>query len=102
MIYILHLDTPLHHARHYVGFSTNAGTLSTRIDHHRAGTANCHFTRALKECGITFTLARVFRGKKYDRNMERQLKRTHNAPRYCPICNPHAPKDIVKKRKNEK
>lgn len=88
MIYILHLDTPLHHARHYVGFSTNKRTLAQRIKHHRKGTAGCRFTEALREKGIGFTLARVMEG---DRTLERKLKQTHAAPRYCPLCNPKAP-----------
>lgn len=74
-VYILHLDVPLHHARHYVGFSTNERTLQERIEHHRRGTAKCVFTRVLMEKGITFTLARVFRGERFDRTFERKLKR---------------------------
>lgn len=89
-VYILHLDTPLHHARHYTGFSTNGWTLRERIEHHRHGTASCNFTRVLHALGISFTLARVFKGKQHDRNFERALKNTKNVPYYCPICNPNA------------
>ena len=101
MVYILHLDTPLAHARHYVGFSTNKRTLRERLIHHAKGTANCRFTQVLHDLGITFTLARVFRGKKYDRNFERKLKNTHDTARYCPICSgqelPYTPR---RKEKN--
>ena len=89
-VYILHLDQPLHHARHYVGFSTNNRTLSERLEHHRKGTAGCRFTEVLRERGISFTLARVFKGSQYDRHFERRLKNTKAVPRYCPICNPQA------------
>lgn len=85
-VYILHLDTPLHHAKHYVGFSTNRRTLRNRLEHHAHGTANCRFTQVLHQLGITFTLARLFKGNKYDRNFERKLKNTKAVPRYCPIC----------------
>lgn len=97
-VYILHLDTPLHHARHYVGFSQNGRTLTARIEHHRNGTARCSFTNALHRVGITFTLARVFKGA--DRHYERSLKNTKNVSYYCPICNPKAPKTYTPKDKN--
>lgn len=83
MIYILHLDTPLHHAQHYVGFSTDKRTLAVRINHHRKGTARCRFTEVLREKGIGFTLARVMDG---DRTLERKIKRTKSIRDYCPIC----------------
>lgn len=90
-VYILHLEQPFSHARHYVGFSTNSRTLRDLLEHHRRGTANCNFTRRVMEAGITFVLARVFEGA--DRHFERKLKRTKNTPTYCPICNPSAPKE---------
>lgn len=97
-VYILHLDTPLHHARHYVGFSTNKRTLEERIEHHRRGTASCNFTKVLREVGITFTLAKVFAGKQFDRAFERKLKKTKAVPHYCPICNPNAPEYTPRKK----
>jgi len=36
MIYILHFDTPYHHARHYVGYCGD-GTLEQRLERHRTG-----------------------------------------------------------------
>lgn len=80
-VYILHLDTPLHHARHYVGCSQDVGK---RIELHRKGQASCRFTQVLKERGIGFTLARVFDDT--DRTFERKLKNTKNTARYCPLC----------------
>lgn len=90
MVYILHLETPLCHARHYVGFSRDGRTLKERIAHHRDGTARCRFTEVLHERGIGFVLACVF--KQGDRTFERKLKNTNHTARYCPICNPHARK----------
>ena len=86
MVYILHLATPLAHARHYTGFSQNGRTLKERIAHHHAGTAHCRFTEVLHELGIGFEVARVF--KNADRTFERKLKNTKHVARYCPICNP--------------
>lgn len=87
MVYILHLDTPLHHAKHYTGFSTNNRTLAERLEHHRRGTAHCKFTEVLREKGIGFQLARVFPNA--SRTFERMLKNTKQVSRYCPICNPN-------------
>lgn len=90
IVYLLHLNTPLAHAKHYTGWSTNKKTLAQRLAHHERGTANCNFTDALHEKGIGFTLAATIPG--VDRNFERRLKETHNVTRYCPICNPKAQK----------
>lgn len=95
-VYILHLETPLKHARHYTGYSENMWTLRKRLEHHRNGTSGCRFMRVIFELGISFTLARVFRGKKFDRSFERKLKNTCSVPDYCPICSgrerPYHPK----------
>jgi predicted GIY-YIG superfamily endonuclease len=79
-VYILHLQTPLKHAHHYVGFAKN---VDERIAHHRNGTG-ARFTQVCNELGITYEVARVFKGK--GRNFERKLKNTNNTKRYCPIC----------------
>jgi hypothetical protein len=41
--------------------------------------------RAVSEAGISWRLARTWPG---GRDVERSLKRQHNSPRFCPICNP--------------
>jgi hypothetical protein len=40
---------------------------------------------AVSAQGIDWQLARTWLG---DRDLERRLKRQHNAPRLCPVCNP--------------
>lgn len=78
-IYLLHLDTPLAHARHYVGV---ADDLDARLGRHAAGNG----ARMLAVCverGITWRLARTWQG---DRRLERQLKNRRNAPKLCAIC----------------
>lgn len=55
MIYILHFDTPLHHARHYVGYCAD-GTLNERLARHRAGHGS-RLMAALEEAGIGYTIA---------------------------------------------
>jgi predicted GIY-YIG superfamily endonuclease len=70
-----------HHAGHYLGFTEN---LSRRMDQHRAGTG-ARLTGVIKEAGLGFNVARLWEG---GRELERRLKRQHNSPRLCPICNP--------------
>lgn len=79
-VYILHFDTPLAHARHYVGW---ANDVERRLQHHRAGTG-ARFTQVLNERGIGFQLACIY--PEADKTFERHLKRTHNTAKYCPLC----------------
>ncbi|MBI5951871.1 MAG: GIY-YIG nuclease family protein [Chloroflexi bacterium] len=79
-VYILHLDSPLKHARHYVGF---ASKVNRRLEHHRSG-SGARFTQVCNENGITYQLARVF--EQADRAFERKLKNCKHTARYCPIC----------------
>lgn len=84
-VYLLHLSSPLKHARHYIGW---AKKLERRLLHHQNGTG----ARMLAACvtaGITFERVRVWEGK--TRNFERQLKNHHKSQNLCPICNPTAP-----------
>ncbi len=81
MIYIIHFDSPYYHARHYVGFCREGG-LEQRLERHRAG-AGSRLMLAVELSGIGWTVALTHPG---DRRFERQLKRAHNTPRFCPIC----------------
>lgn len=83
-VYLLCLDTPLAHARHYTGWAKNARTLERRIEHHANGTSHVRFMEAVREAGITFTLVQV----EWDgtRDRERQLKQQGGATRRCPRC----------------
>lgn len=79
-VYLLHLDRPLAHARHYVGFAQN---VEARVAHHRAGTG-ARFTQVLCELGIGFEVARVW--PEGDKSFERRLKRQKHSARFCPHC----------------
>jgi predicted GIY-YIG superfamily endonuclease len=80
-VYIIHLHTPLGHARHYVGFTKH---LDKRLAHHRAN-SGARFLQVCNELKISYTLVVRFAGTKTD---ERRLKNTNNTSRYCPYCNP--------------
>lgn len=78
-VYLLHLDPPYKHARHYLGW---AGNLEARLAHHRAGTG-ARLPAVAIAAGSRLVLARTWLG---DRHLERKLKNQKNAPKLCPIC----------------
>jgi hypothetical protein len=83
-VYLLHLDPPYKHARHYTG-SAAPGRLQARLAAHAAGTG-ARLMEVVKAAGGSFRLARTWPG---GRTRERELKARHDAPRLCPICTPH-------------
>lgn len=78
-VYIIHLHSPLGHARHYVGFSKK---VEKRLYYHRTNQGS-HFLRVANERGIEYTLAVRFAGTKHD---ERRLKNISHIKAYCPFC----------------
>lgn len=78
-VYLLHFSTPLHHARHYLGWAKD---LQSRLSDHQSGHGS-HLTIAARAAGIEFQLARTWPG---GRNEERKLKRRKASPRLCPVC----------------
>ncbi|MCB9053359.1 MAG: endonuclease [Lewinellaceae bacterium] len=84
MVYIVHFERPLHHARHYVGQVDRPEQLEKRIQEHRAGRG----ARILEACNQRKILYRVVRTFKGGRTKERALKNRKETPRYCPVCNP--------------
>jgi predicted GIY-YIG superfamily endonuclease len=79
-IYLLHLDKPLRHARHYVGL---ADDLDARLERHASGNG-ARMLAVCRERGITWRLVRTWQG---NRRLERQLKNRKDAPALCPVCN---------------
>jgi predicted GIY-YIG superfamily endonuclease len=81
-VYLLHLDPPLHHARHYVGWTSD---LDQRLEEHRTGTSRARLMEVIKEAGGSFRLVRTWAGS---RSLERAIKNRKNAPKLCPECTP--------------
>lgn len=82
-VYLLHLDPPYKHARHYTGWASS-GNLGYRLAHHAAGTGANLLRYAAKDGG-TWRVARTWAG---DRHLERRIKRRGGAARVCPVCRP--------------
>lgn len=78
---MLHFDTPLQHARHYLGYARD-GRLEERLEEHRAG-RGARLMEVCRERDITWRLVRTWPG---GRDVERKLKNRKNAPRLCPVC----------------
>jgi hypothetical protein len=81
-VYLLCLDAPFGHARHYLGWA-GPGHLVARLAHHRAGTG-ANLLRHVGAAGITWELVRTWPG---DRTVERRLKSCGHRRR-CPRCRP--------------
>jgi predicted GIY-YIG superfamily endonuclease len=90
-VYLLHLDPPLHHARHYVGWTSN---LDQRLEEHRAGTSGARLMEVVKQAGGSFRLVRTWAGS---RSLERAIKNRKEAPKLCPECTP-APRPLSRGR----
>jgi hypothetical protein len=86
MIYILHIDPPLAHARHYVGF-TEDDDVARRVNEHinQTGRRPSKLVGAALRAGCAVTLVGTMPG---DRTRERRLKDGGSASKYCPLCKP--------------
>jgi hypothetical protein len=80
-VYLLHLDAPFGHARHYTGWASD---LYGRLAHHGT-TTGANLLLHVAKAGIGWQLARTWNG---DRHLERRLKRAGGATRRCPLCRP--------------
>lgn len=78
-MYLLHFDRPYHHARHYVGFTTN---LDQRVERHRAGRGS-PLVQAASEAGIAFKVVRVWYNvtAQFERRVHHMQKKL-----LCPVC----------------
>lgn len=83
MVYLIHLETPYHHAQHYIGFVESDDMVLERLAKHQAGTGS-KFLRAVNAAGIGYYLAKVWPG--YTRTQERMLKKKKKSRSLCPVC----------------
>lgn len=79
-VYLLHFETPLHHARHYLGVTRRG--LGIRLVEHYSG-RGAKLMAAVVAVGIEVRLARTWPA---GRDGERALKRWKKNPALCPLC----------------
>lgn len=89
-VYLVHLDPPYQHAKHYLGFTkhragmTVAESVASRLDYHQRGQGS-RLLRAAVAAGCVLKVTRIWDAG--SRDDERRLKCQSSTP-YCPICNP--------------
>lgn len=84
-IYLLHFERPLHHARHYIGWTQK--DVAERLARHLDGNANRRGSKLVyhaRRQGLRMVVARLW--LEVDRHYERSLKKRGGASRLCPIC----------------
>jgi predicted GIY-YIG superfamily endonuclease len=81
-VYLLHLDPPYKHARHYLGW---AADLAARMADHAEG-RGARLLAVQKAAGGTWHLTRTWTDA--TRSYERRIKNTGHVPHYCPACQP--------------
>lgn len=79
-VYLLHFDAPYHHAKHYIGWTSD---LTQRIKAHRDGNGG-KLMAAIALAGIGFCVARVWSDKTHA--FEKYIKTRKESERFCPIC----------------
>lgn len=86
-VYLLHFEKPIGNmeknvgrAQHYVGWTED---IEVRLAQHLLG-QGARIVAAVVAKGIGVKLARVWTHR--TRYFERKLKKSRNAPRYCPEC----------------
>lgn len=79
-IYLICFDKPLHHARHYLGWSSD---ISSRLLGHASGRGSA-LMAAVVRAGISYTVSRTWPGA--TRTDERKLKSRNNIAMLCPRC----------------
>lgn len=84
MIYFLHIDPPLSHAKHYVGWTSDTD-VTRRVKKHlnQTGSHPSKLVGAALRAGRTVTLAGTIEG---DRHLEKKIKNSGHTARYCPAC----------------
>ena len=81
MVYLIHFQSKLHHAQHYIGFVET--DLLHRIELHLSN-KGAKLLAAVNNHGIEWKVVRVW--LEGDRRMERKLKNYKKARCFCPVC----------------
>jgi predicted GIY-YIG superfamily endonuclease len=81
MVYLIHFQTKLHHAQHYLGFASD--NLMQRIEMHRTN-RGAKLLAAVNDNGINWQVVRVWLNG--DRCLERKLKNYKKSRCFCPVC----------------
>lgn len=93
-LYLIHLETPVCHASHYLGFTSR--TPEQRFEDHASG-RGARLTAAAAKRNIAMKIVWTGPGTRSD---ERKLKNRSNHRQLCPICREaHLAKRAADKRR---
>lgn len=81
-VYLIHLNTPIGRAQHYVGWALIA---TERLKDHLAGRGG-RLLQVANSRDIAYQIVRVW--EPADRRFERRVKNYSGARWLCPVCNP--------------
>ena len=96
-VYLLHLEPPLRHSQHYIGYARDERQLKERVRRHQNGTGGVLPKYAILN-GSRVELAHVW--PETPKEFEKYLKTYGGATRYCPICKVNSrPIPLVKNMK---
>lgn len=86
-VYLIHLETAIAHAKHYLGY-TCLENVTARLARHKRGDGAKLLKRA-NELAINYKIVRTWdcNNPRTARALERKLKHLHNSPKLCPVCN---------------
>ena len=87
-VYLIHIDPPYKHARHYIGYTAEPATFADRFKAHLFGNGS-PLLRAASEAGCALQVAHIWPDG--DRRFERYLKDRRDTARYCPKCGGRRP-----------
>jgi predicted GIY-YIG superfamily endonuclease len=82
-VYLLHFDTKLSHAQHYIGWTDKPSNVTRRVKHHQAGDG-ARILQVCNERGIGYQVVRTW--PEGDKTLERRLKNCKKPSRFCPVC----------------
>lgn len=85
-VYLIHIQSKIHHAQHYLGY-TAMESVDDRLKYHRNGNG-AKLLRYANLQGIKFAVVRVWECGNYREaaKLERKLKNRKESPKLCPVC----------------
>lgn len=89
-IYLLCIDPPYKHARHYIGFTEDDNPARRVNEHVSCSAKGTSLIRAAVQAGHTIHHALTIPNG--SRTLERRLKNRKDTPRWCPLCAQRQPR----------
>lgn len=86
-VYLIHFNGPIHHAKHYLGY-TSLENVIDRYNRHKSSQGSKLLAYA-NTIGISYCVVRIWEcdTTQAAKALERKLKHMKNSPRLCPVCN---------------